>query len=179
MDSHTNPRMIQFHLKVSKCDQFGAGSNIVVGRVDSPLCPVTAILKYIEIWGDRPGPFFIDSSHTAITKQKFTKRIRDILNSLGLQHDHYAGHSFRIGAATTAAVAGVEDSTIQTLGRWHSAAFLQYIRTPQRTPRSAIYSFSKGRRILNIPPITDFLGISLFSRMFAIYLHTVRYAVAI
>lgn len=131
VDSHTNPRMIQFHLKVSKCDQFGAGSNIVVGRVDSPLCPVTAILKYIEIRGDRPGPFFIDSSHTAITKQKFTKRIRDILNSLGLQHDHYVGHSFHIGAATTAAVAGVEDSTIQTLGRWHSAAFLQYIRTPK------------------------------------------------
>ena len=32
--------------------------------------------------------------------------------------------------ATTAAIAGVEDSTIQTLGRWHSVAYLQYIRLP-------------------------------------------------
>lgn len=131
VDSHANPKMIQFHLKVSKCDQFGAGSDIVVGRTDSPLCPVAAILKYIEVRGDTPGPFFVDSSHKALTKQKFVSQIRIILNSIGLQQDQYAGHSFRIGAATTAALAGVEDSTIQTLGRWHSAAFLQYIRTPK------------------------------------------------
>ena len=33
-----------------------------------------------------------------------------------------------IGAVTSAALAGVEDSTIQALGRWQSSAFLQYIR---------------------------------------------------
>ena len=131
VDSHTNPSMVQFHLKISKCDQFGSGSDIVVGRVDSPLCPVSAVLKYIEVRGDAPGPFFKDSSNIALTKQRFVKQIRDILNAVGLQQDQYAGHSFRIGAATTAATAGVQDSTIQTLGRWHSAAFLQYIRTPK------------------------------------------------
>ena len=62
VDNHSNPRMVQFHLKVSKCDQFGAGSNIIVGRTNSPLCPVKAILQYIEAQGNRPGPFFMDSS---------------------------------------------------------------------------------------------------------------------
>ena len=67
----------------------------------------------------------------AITKPWFVTQIREILQKAGLPQQDYAGHSFRIGAATSAALAGVEDSTIQTLGRWHSTAFLQYIRMPK------------------------------------------------
>ena len=48
--------------------------------------------------------------------------VRQALESAGVQAANYAGHSFRIGAATTAAACGMENSTIQTLGRgraWH------------------------------------------------------------
>ena len=106
------------------------GSNIILGRTDNVLCPVAAILQFIATRGGHPGPFFIDSSQRVITKQWFVGHIRNTLNTLGLPQHNYAGHSFRIGAATTAALAGVEDSTIQTLGRWQSAAFLQYVRMP-------------------------------------------------
>ena len=50
---------------------------------------------------------------------------------MGLPESNFAGHSFRIGATTAAANAGIEDSTIQMLGKWSSAAFLSYIRTPR------------------------------------------------
>ena len=131
VDNHANPQMVQIHLKVSKCDQYGTGSDVVLGRTGNSLCPVSALMKYVNHRGSRTGPFFLDSSQAVITKQRFVERIRGILNSIGLPQHQYAGHSFRIGAATTAAAAGIEDSTIQTLGRWHSAAFLQYIRTPK------------------------------------------------
>ena len=131
VDNHSTPRMVQFHVKVSKCDQFGAGSDVVIGRTGNDLCPVTALLRYIEVRGNLPGPFFLDTSHHTIAKPYFIAQIREILTSIGLPQHHFAGHSFRIGAATTAAAAGVEDSMKQSLGRWNSAAFLQYIRTPK------------------------------------------------
>ena len=123
--------MVRIHLRKSKCDQFGAGADIILGRTSNPLCPVAAILGFIAIRGSHPGPFLLDSQGGVVTKAWFVAQIRDILNGIGLPQHQYAGHSFRIGAATSAALAGVEDSTIQTLGRWHSAAFLQYIRMPR------------------------------------------------
>ena len=66
-----------------------------------------------------------------MTKPCFVTQIRDILCTIGLPQHHFVGHSFRIGAATSATAVGIEDYAIQILGRWHSAAFLQYIRTPK------------------------------------------------
>ena len=41
----------------------------------------------------------------------------------------YAGHSFRIGAATSAAAAGIPAHMIQALGHWSSDAFKLYVRS--------------------------------------------------
>ena len=71
-------------------------------------------------------------------KACFVARVREMLGSAGIPADGYSGHSFRIGTATTAAQAGIEDSTIQMLGRWSSDAFRTYVRTPRE--RLAGYS---------------------------------------
>ncbi len=59
------------------------------------------------------------------------KAVRQALQQAGVDHSKYNGHSFRIGAATTAAAKGIEDSLIQTLGRWESLAYLQYVQIPK------------------------------------------------
>ena len=65
-----------------------------------------------------------------LTRDRFVSEVRNALTREGLDCSLYAGHSFRIGAATTAARNGVQDSLIKTLGRWESAAYMLYIRTP-------------------------------------------------
>ena len=118
VDSITSPSMVKVHLKHSKCDQFGRGVDVIVGRTGSPICPVTAVLEYVRVRQDEPGPFFVSRAKTPVTKAWLVQQVRHVLRSLGLPQDDYAGHSFRIGAATSAALAGIEDSTIQALGRW-------------------------------------------------------------
>jgi hypothetical protein len=54
--------------------------------------------------------------------------LRQAISAAGIKCDEFSGHSFRIGVATTAAAKGIEDSTIQTLGRWRSDNYHAYIR---------------------------------------------------
>ncbi|KAI0820425.1 hypothetical protein BC628DRAFT_1276145, partial [Trametes gibbosa] len=49
------------------------------------------------------------------------------LTALGLDSSKYSGHSFRRGAATSAAAVGYADHEIQLLGRWRSDAYKLYI----------------------------------------------------
>ena len=81
--------------------------------------------------GPGQGPFFRCEDGTPLTKGAFVRKVKGLVTRAGLDANLYSGHSFRIGAATSAARAGIQDSTIQALGRWSSAAFLVYVRTPR------------------------------------------------
>ena len=64
----------------------------------------------------------------AILRNDFNKELRRALLFCDIDPTTFKSHSFRIGAATTAAQLGMSDSQIMTLGRWKSDAFKQYIR---------------------------------------------------
>ena len=131
VDNAVNPSTLQVSLKRSKCDQFGRGVQVFIGRTGDAICPIAAMLAYLACRGSHEGPLFQFVNSQPLTKGRFTDHIRKVLKEIGLPCQDFAGHSFRIGAATAAARAGVEDSTIRMLGRWNSSAFLGYIRTPK------------------------------------------------
>jgi len=131
VDNHSNPSLLRVRIKGSKTDPFREGVHIFLGRAHNKLCPVEAMLAYLAVRGSAPGFLFKFADGHLLTKEHFTKEVREALLAKGVKAELYAGHSFRIGAATTAAKHGICDSTIKMLGRWESSAYLLYIRTPR------------------------------------------------
>ena len=92
--------------------------------------------------GPRPGPFFIDTGGKVITKAQFVGVIRGVLGSIGLPQHQYAGQALGLGQRPQLHWPGVEDFTIQALGRCHSATFLKYIRMPKESLASVSCSLA-------------------------------------
>ena len=57
-------------------------------------------------------------------------KVRSALSSLGMNMNQFSGHSFHIGAATTALHTSVTDAKIKMFGRWESSAYQLYLCTP-------------------------------------------------
>ena len=130
IDSRQNPQVLTILIRRSKTDQLGLGTRLYLGRTGNILCPVSAVLAYLAIRPSTPGPLFIFQDGTPLGRDRLVSQLRDTLSQLGVDVTKFSGHSFRIGAASTAAKAGFSDSFIQKLGRWKSDAFTTYIRTP-------------------------------------------------
>ena len=130
VDSRHSPSALHVSLRHSKTDVFGVGATIHLGRGLSYLCPVAAVLAYLAVRPSTPGPLFVLESGVPLSRQFLVTSVRVALSRHGLDVNRFNGHSFRIGAATTAAQAGLSDSSIQLLGRWKSSVFVRYLRPP-------------------------------------------------
>ena len=87
------------------------------------ICPVTAMLTYFALCGFSHGPLFMLRDGRPLLQPHFSKLLKAVVEAAGIDSKRYSGHSFCIGAATTAAAKGIADSTIQTLGRWTSDSY--------------------------------------------------------
>lgn len=123
VDHPSHPNTIRVTIKQSKTDPFRQGIQLFMGRTDSDVCPVRALLNYLVERGSTEGPLFMFPDGSYLTRQRLVEVVRQALGKAGLDASKYCGHSFRIGAATTAAKKGMEDSIIKTLGRWRSLAY--------------------------------------------------------
>lgn len=73
-----------------------------------------------------------------MTWSAFVATVKGALEAAGIDSSQYSGHSFRSGAATTAAKQGV-DATIMMLRWWKSSSYQWYIITP----REQLVAFSQ------------------------------------
>ena len=151
VDDISNPKRVQLLLRKSKTDIFRQGTLIHIGRTGDGLCPVAALLSWMICRGNKPGPLFLFSSGKVLTRAAFVNNLKLAITQAGMNAEGFSGHSFRSGAATTAATRGLPDSQIKQLGRWKSAAYLRYIKpSPQHLAAlSKSLTVSPSRRIGN------------------------------
>jgi len=140
-------------LRSSKTDPFGKGVSVHIFQTQ-PLCPVSIMANYLSTRiasGARPhSPLFLDSemSSTPLARATFITVLREALARAGYNDSHFSGHSFRIGACTSAAAAGVEDHLLQVLGRWKSGCYTRYIHTPLASISAAQCKMNAGQSSL-------------------------------
>ena len=120
--------VIRLQIKASKTDQGRVGTTIVLASTGKDICPVLALLDYLGSRGSTPGPLFAHPDLQPLRRHTFVEKVQQALTAAGVEGSQFNGHSFRIGAATSASAAGVAETTIKLLGRWESAAYQRYIR---------------------------------------------------
>ena len=132
---------ISVHIKSSKTDPFRKGTTIHLYQNNSPLCPVTALKKFLSSHPTRSGPLFTWHDGRYLTRSGLAA----VLAKIKPQHiTSMSSHSFRIGAATTAAASGYPRWLIQALGRWSSNCYRDYIRIPHTTLQNVSTSLANN-----------------------------------
>jgi hypothetical protein len=111
-------------IRKDKTNQSGPPVFMKFKATSRSCCVVRSARNYISL---RPPngsnlPFFVYKDGTFLTRQRLSAVIHKLLGPT------FKSHSFRIGAATTAAEAGFPVDTIRKLGRWKSNAYQTYIR---------------------------------------------------
>ena len=123
------------NLKTSKTDPYRKGVEVVIFATGKSICPFSSMKKLMQIrksYGARSyDPLFVDQRCRPVTRHMFLECLHIVLRHAGY------GHSFRIGAATSAAEARIEDHLIKTLGRWTSDCYKRYIHTSKAVVKRA------------------------------------------
>ena len=112
-------------LEQSKTDPFHCGHTITIYAAGTSTCPVRALRLYMEASApfQANSPVFKGDRFSLLDRQHLTIAICHLLQNTHYNYQHYGSHSFRSGAATTAAAAGIPDWLIKFLGRWRSNAY--------------------------------------------------------
>lgn len=128
-----------------KADQFLAGHNIILQRLDDFMDPSAPFLNYLSS-RDKLFPLhphlWLRQDGSVPTFTWMVNRIKSLFEG------DVGGSSIRSGGATHLAICGASHQTIQAVGRWSSEAYRVYLRKHPIVVQSAIWS----RPVLSATP---------------------------
>ena len=88
---------------------------MLIGSTGDDIYPINSLFAYSSRRGNKPGLLFQWQESSPLTKSEVVSKVRSALLAANLLMSDFVDHSFRIGAATTAATVGLDDSTRQML----------------------------------------------------------------
>ncbi|XP_070190041.1 integrase/recombinase xerD homolog [Littorina saxatilis] len=124
---------LKIRIRGSKTDQAMRGEQVCMRRAERhpEACPVLAMQAYLQVRPSGSGPLFKHFDGAPLSRYQFQAILKRGAKALGWEVNRFTSHSFRIGAATTAAMNGTPVRRIMALGRWESQAVEKYVRTNQ------------------------------------------------
>ena len=139
--NHSN---IYINIKASKTDPFREGCTICLSPSYADICPVRNLMNYITQHPLKTGPLFTFTDNSLLTRRRLNSLLKSAITSN--EKSPVSSHSLRIGAATTAAAAGLPRWLIQQLGRWSSDCFRTYIQLPTSTFKQVSHTLATTLR---------------------------------
>uniref|UniRef100_A0A7M5XBI0 Tyr recombinase domain-containing protein n=1 Tax=Clytia hemisphaerica TaxID=252671 RepID=A0A7M5XBI0_9CNID len=122
-------------IESSKTDVYREGHWVFVARLNSDLCPISNLERYLRIAGiennsdkfifravskGRRCVEMLRKMDSPISYTSVREDIKKVLKRIGLNEKEYGVHSLRSGGASAAANLGVPDRLIMKHGRWKS-----------------------------------------------------------
>ena len=80
-----------------------------------------------------------------LSRDRLSFQLRSLLDNVGIESSSYISHSFQIGAASSAAAAGLPEHLIQRMGRWTSECFKTYVRSNIQVLQSSVCRMSERK----------------------------------
>ena len=132
-DCSADAQMLKINIVKSKNDQLRQGSELLISRTSTSMCPVATLEKYMARtgmrWSDncfifRPIQKTKNGESLRKTGRISYSYLKDLfknkVSKLGYDAADFGLHSLRAGGATAAANAGVPDRLFKRHGRWRS-----------------------------------------------------------
>ena len=122
-------------LEKSKTDTYRDGHTIVVSRLDSVICPVKVLSRYISrahivqdeeflfravTWWKSKTTYLLRAANKPLSYSIARTDTLELVRKVGLDPNKFGLHSARSGGATSAANNGVPDRLFKRHGRWKS-----------------------------------------------------------
>ena len=125
-----NERIVYIYVGFSKTNQYRKRDRCIpIPANDDPCLDLYRHLEELFSLVDAPSnaPAFTYGQNKFINYDMFTKRLKQLLSSSGLNPDLYSGHSFRRGGASFLFSVGATQLMVQVLGDWSSMVYTRYL----------------------------------------------------